>query len=243
VYLTIEGTNATGEIEVLDDVQEPSWTDVEAHLRSIDGTRCTAITLHREGSYLEVARVDAGDAPNAYVLTGSCDRKAMVFYAPTEGLPLERIWVRDDQVSGQLAVSLETAIQAVQRFTNTGVLSTSTGWHPVDRLVDSRGNMKPITIELVAGTRTNGSTVTEEVRVAPLGEGRFRVLQSPGLVLGIAAGDAIELLDGLTIDVAAGFPALEARLNALVAQFPGCEWYYGNVHDPDDGVTPLNWWK
>jgi hypothetical protein len=23
---------------------------------------------------------------------------------------------------------------------------------------------------------------------------------------------------------------------------PNCEWYYGNVYDLKDGVTPLNWW-
>ncbi len=25
--------------------------------------------------------------------------------------------------------------------------------------------------------------------------------------------------------------------------FVGVEWYYGNVYETHDGVTPMNWWK
>jgi hypothetical protein len=28
-----------------------------------------------------------------------------------------------------------------------------------------------------------------------------------------------------------------------LARFPDSIWYYGNVYDPEDGVTPLNWWE
>jgi hypothetical protein len=56
-------------------------------------------------------------------------------------------------------------------------------------------------------------------------------------------------LDGMTkqglvytVPVAAGFPAVERALGELTVQFPLMEWYYGNVYDPADGVTPLNWW-
>ncbi|MDP3157922.1 MAG: DUF4265 domain-containing protein [Archangium sp.] len=44
---------------------------------------------------------------------------------------------------------------------------------------------------LFAGSRKNGSPVQEEVVLERLGGDRFRVVQSPGLVLGIAAGDVI----------------------------------------------------
>jgi hypothetical protein len=37
-----------------------------------------------------------------------------------------------------------------------------------------------------------------------------------------------------------GHPALRT-LGEMMEQFPGSEWYYGNVYDPRDGVTPLNW--
>ena len=146
-------------------------------------------------------------------------------------------------------------------------------------------------IQLYAGDRPDGSPVLEEVVVEPVEAGRVRVLQSPGLVLGIAAGDVIEpLRDGklnvisrgrnlniqlffrsepvalereakrrlgplggrmdgkagkqlvFTVPVSAGFPAVEKELRELTTDFPGVQWYYGNVYDPGDGVTPLNWW-
>lgn len=43
-----------------------------------------------------------------------------------------------------------------------------------------------------------------------------------------------------TVPYRDGFTALEAVLNAFVAEHPGVEWYYGNVYDADD--RPLNWW-
>lgn len=63
----------------------------------------------------------------------------------------------------------------------------------------------------------------------------------------------IELLDGTldqhspgvlvySIHVSVGFQPIETLLDATVGQFSGLVWYYGNVYDPADGVTPLNWW-
>lgn len=149
------------------------------------------------------------------------------------------------------------------------------------------------TLELFAERGPSGRPVREEVRVRPLGGRTFQVAQSPGLVLGIAAGDVIELdmldqsrfrlvkrggnicvqifcpvsdeteqrfaaemarlggwLDGrsprqlvFTIPATGDFRPLEIMLNSLTAGNPGCEWYYGNVYDPLDGTTPLNWWR
>lgn len=45
-----------------------------------------------------------------------------------------------------------------------------------------------------------------------------------------------------TIHVSIGFPVIEKILDQAMGQFPGSVWYYGNVYDPQDGVTPLNWW-
>jgi len=146
-------------------------------------------------------------------------------------------------------------------------------------------------INLVAGTSRDGRTAFEEVLVDPQGPGRFILIRSPGLVLGVAAGDLIEVssngeftvlarggnvciqifrtgdiepmtpyvesattslngrLDGkstrllvATVPIQAGLPTIEKVFAKLVAQFPGAEWYYGNVYDPKDGTTPLNWW-
>jgi hypothetical protein len=147
------------------------------------------------------------------------------------------------------------------------------------------------TIELFAGKRSDGSSVNEQVLVEPLGGTRYLLLRSPGVVLGLAAGDEFDTkgdggfeivrrgrnlciqilfspepatlepeaakafanlggrLDGgtkgllvYTVPVAVGFPAVEAVLSRLVSAYPGVEWYYGNVYDPKDGITPLNWW-
>jgi hypothetical protein len=43
------------------------------------------------------------------------------------------------------------------------------------------------------------------------------------------------------IHVSCGFTAIETLLNNYVVG-ADCAWMYGNVYDPSDGVTPLNWW-
>jgi hypothetical protein len=145
------------------------------------------------------------------------------------------------------------------------------------------------TIDVVAGHKTSGEPVFEEVLVDDLGYDRYRIVATPGLVLNVAAGDVVafdrsertlsveergrnlalqvyappevadQLVDPIsklggvmhgregpltvfTVPVAAGFPALERVLNDFVRRHPEAKWYYGNVYDPADGVTPLNWW-
>jgi uncharacterized protein DUF4265 len=46
-----------------------------------------------------------------------------------------------------------------------------------------------------------------------------------------------------TIPVSAGFPSVEHAFNSFVSRHPGAEWFFTNVYDPVDGVTPLNWWQ
>ncbi|MBU2098394.1 MAG: DUF4265 domain-containing protein [Gammaproteobacteria bacterium] len=64
----------------------------------------------------------------------------------------------------------------------------------------------------------------------------------------------IELIDGkldlktpriliYTIHVSIGFQKIEDVLNKVLPGFADTVWYYGNVYDPEDGVTPLNWWQ
>lgn len=43
-----------------------------------------------------------------------------------------------------------------------------------------------------------------------------------------------------SIHVSCGFSAIEAILNRHVGKHSA--WIYGNVYDPSDGTTPLNWW-
>jgi len=137
----------------------------------------------------------------------------------------------------------------------------------------------------------NEKPAYEQVHVEDRGAGTYRLLQSPGFVLGLAADDVFVLepggtfklvqrggnisiqmfsddaveraepfatseltriggrLDGrmpnvliYTVPARAGFPELERALGNIQTRFPGLAWYYGNVYDAVDGVTPLNWW-
>lgn len=44
-----------------------------------------------------------------------------------------------------------------------------------------------------------------------------------------------------SIHVSCGFQQIENILNAVVSD--DVMWVYGNVYDPQDGQTPLNWWQ
>ncbi|WP_226703393.1 DUF4265 domain-containing protein [Microbulbifer elongatus] len=45
-----------------------------------------------------------------------------------------------------------------------------------------------------------------------------------------------------SIHVSCGFEEIEKILNG-VCDGANSVWYYGNVYDPVDGQTPLNWWQ
>ncbi|MYM63815.1 DUF4265 domain-containing protein [Pseudomaricurvus sp. HS19] len=44
-----------------------------------------------------------------------------------------------------------------------------------------------------------------------------------------------------TIHVSCGFQQIENLLNGVASE--DVMWTYGNVYDPADGETPLNWWQ
>jgi hypothetical protein len=46
-----------------------------------------------------------------------------------------------------------------------------------------------------------------------------------------------------TIPVSAGFEAIEQAMLRITESFDVDKWMYGNVYDPADGRTPLNWWR
>lgn len=46
-----------------------------------------------------------------------------------------------------------------------------------------------------------------------------------------------------SVPVSLGFPAVESLFNALVGQYPGSSWLFGNVYDPWNGFEPLGWWE
>jgi hypothetical protein len=45
-----------------------------------------------------------------------------------------------------------------------------------------------------------------------------------------------------TIPITAGFVNIEKVLNEALKKIHGSTWLYGNIYDPEDGATPLNWW-
>lgn len=45
-----------------------------------------------------------------------------------------------------------------------------------------------------------------------------------------------------SIHVSCGFETIEEILSRYVGQDGQSAWMYGNVYDPVDGQTPLNWW-
>ncbi|MCI5106210.1 MAG: DUF4265 domain-containing protein [Pseudomonadales bacterium] len=45
-----------------------------------------------------------------------------------------------------------------------------------------------------------------------------------------------------SIHFSIGFKQIEEQLNRACTRFSESVWYYGNVYDPKDGVTALNWW-
>jgi hypothetical protein len=45
-----------------------------------------------------------------------------------------------------------------------------------------------------------------------------------------------------SIHVSCGFNTIEDILNRAVGNDGQSAWLYGNVYDPADGQTPLNWW-
>lgn len=45
-----------------------------------------------------------------------------------------------------------------------------------------------------------------------------------------------------SLHVNIGFSAIEALFDDVMSRYPDTVWYFGNIYDPRDGVTPLNWW-
>ena len=45
-----------------------------------------------------------------------------------------------------------------------------------------------------------------------------------------------------SLHVNIGFAEIERLLDGAMARFKDSVWYYGNIYDRQDGVTPLHWW-
>lgn len=72
--------------------------------------------------------------------------------------------------------------------------------------------------------------------IRPLNEAITPELEKLGGVLDIETPRMLVY----SIHVSCGFAAIEAILNRHIGA--SSIWLYGNVYDPADGTTPLNWW-
>lgn len=102
--------------------------------------------------------------------------------------------------------------------------------YPVDNattydLLEHSGNLS-IRVFSKHNTEELDQALTPELELI---DGRIDI-SSPGLLV-------------YTIHVSIGFQQIEDVLHRVLARFPDTIWYYGNVYDPEDGVTPLNWWQ
>ncbi len=102
--------------------------------------------------------------------------------------------------------------------------------YPVDNpttcdLLEHSGNLS-VRVFSKHNTEELDQALTPEIELI---DGRIDI-SSPGLLV-------------YTIHVSIGFQQIEAVLNKVLAGFPDTIWFYGNVYDPEDGVTPLNWWQ
>jgi hypothetical protein len=64
-----------------------------------------------------------------------------------------------------------------------------------------------------------------------------------GWLDGGAGGKSRPSLLIYNIPVQVGFTLIEEAMAEISEDFAIDRWTYGNVYDPCDGVTPLNWWK
>jgi hypothetical protein len=93
------------------------------------------------------------------------------------------------------------------------------------RITKRGGN---VCVQFFWGDDAGGPWQELERQVAALG-GRLDG-QTPGLLV-------------FTIPVSTGFPAIESIFYGAENRYAGCRWMYGNVYDPADDTTQLNWWR
>ena len=91
-------------------------------------------------------------------------------------------------------------------------------------------------------TRRSGNLAVQLFSREPLAPFR-QELATQVQRLGGTLDGGVERGLAFTVPVSVGFAAVESLFNSWVAEHPGCEWYFGNVYDPADGVTPLGWWS
>lgn len=89
---------------------------------------------------------------------------------------------------------------------------------------------------------SRGGNLAVQVLGNGFDDAAFDELESAVTALGGWLDGGHDRVRVFTIPVSAGFAAVESALDAYVLRGDGAEWYFTNVYDESDGVTPLNWW-
>jgi Immunity protein Imm1 len=111
-----------------DDIPAPSWQQIEAAIRALDGKRRTMVTLCADGeSHLTVG----GGSSNRYVVYMTFDNtKFLNLMAGDRGDKTVTLFVggQDSLFSDDTVVDLTLALRAAKAFTETGQPDPSCKW-------------------------------------------------------------------------------------------------------------------
>jgi hypothetical protein len=99
---------------------------------------------------------------------------------------------------------------------------------------------------------TRNLAAGDQVRLTNPGSAQYELVQRSGnLCIRVFRRHQLMRLSELqneralvySIHYSIGFQTIENVMNECIADYPDTVWYYGNVYDPNDGSTPLNWWN
>ena len=157
------------------------------------------------------------------------------------------------------------ALQVIELFAGTG----ADGQPVVERLqvkVNADDSCQLVKSPAFVKGLASGDTIKLETDGDSQAGSRFSLVKHSGnlCIRVYSRGDITALSDSLTpaleklggeldietprllvysIHVSCGFSTIEAVLNQCISAVDNTVWLYGNVYDPVDGQTPLNWWQ
>lgn len=139
------------------------------------------------------------------------------------GMPvMERLPVREADLPGQYEL-LRSPLFA--RDLAAGDIFTCTAGNPADYRVLRRSGNLAIRVFRKGDIDALEAFLTPEVEKL---EGSLDVVTDRALVY--------------SLHVNIGFGEIERLFDNAMARFTDAVWYYGNIYDREDGVSPLHWW-
>lgn len=142
-----------------------------------------------------------------------------------ECLPSEKL-----SISSYRAMQSPLFVQGLAKYDTYEVTNLERG----EFRVLSHGGMLAVQI---FGVRNDGALRTKVSKIAErLGGELDNWLETESPSGGVCAAV-------MSLPVSAGFSTIESALDEMCQSHSGMKWYYGNVYDPVDGITPLGWWN